>query len=900
MKVPISWLKDFVEIKLPLEELARKLTLAGLEVEAIQYVGLPMPATDSAKRLDFSISGIAWGADKIVVASVSEVMPHPNADRLVLCRLYDGIQDHIILTGAPNLFPFKGIGPLEKPLKVAYAREGAQIYDGHQSGQVLTTLKRTKIRGFDSYSMICSEKELGISDDHEGVIILDDDAPVGVPLAEYMGDAVLDISILPNTARAASILGVAREVAALTGGRLKDVGGKTMDEALDKGKRRDEKATIGGRASIEITAPELNPRFVLGLIENVEIRPSPYRVQRRLKLAGMRPISNIVDATNYAMFEVGEPLHAFDYDVLMDRASIAPNSSGRKKQTRVKIITRTARKGEKLITLDGVERTLDEKTMLVCDTTGPLSIAGIMGGAESEVSTKTRNILLEGAAWNFTNIRRTAKVQKLPSEASFRFSHGVHPAMAEVGVRRGLELMHAWAGGTLAAGLVDNYPLPPAVPKIEITPADVTRWLGIELGIDEIRQILESLEFPCTLKTENCLLASPPDHRLDIGAGVIGKADLLEEIARVYGYDRIPETRLADRLPPQRGNPSLEREEHIRDLLVKMGLQEIASYHMTSIEREARLGMNLDPTAYVRLVNPIASDRHVMRQSLLSSLMEAVERNSRIRSRMALFEIGPVFVISEGNDPSTGFQQAQPTSSPAPVTLVQAGQGLPAELQRLAIVLTGPRSLPGWQKADTEAMDFYDLKGLLSSLLEALHVGQEPKNGSTGYGNPTYEPALHPSFHPGRQASVQLGRRRIGVLGELHPVIRRNYDLPDFPLILAELDLDALLPLVPDRYECMPVPVFPPALEDLALVVDEALPAELVAEIIRVAGGKLVTGVHLFDVFRGEKIGAGKKSLAYRLTYQALAKTLTDRDVAGIRTRILRRLEQDLGATLRS
>ncbi len=886
MKVPISWLKDFIEITIPIEDLARKLTLAGLEVEEIRYVGYHLPAgriegqTSADSLLEINATGLGWAADKIVVASVSEVMPHPNADRLVLCKLYDGEQEHVILTGAPNLFPYKGIGPLEKPLKVAYAREGAQIYDGHQPGQVLTTLKRARIRGFDSYSMICSEKELGISEDHEGVIFLDEDAPLGVPLVDYMGDAVLDISILPNTARAASILGVAREVAALTGVPLKQ--SSVISDQL---------SGIGDFAEIEITNPELNPRFVLGLIRDVKIGPSPYKVQRRLKLAGMRPINNIVDATNYAMLEIGEPLHAFDYDVLVGRIANPPHKVP-------KIITRTAGPGEKLTTLDKVERTLDEKTVLVCDTAGALSIAGVMGGAESEVSEKTRDILLEGAAWNFTNIRRTARAQNLPSEASFRFSRGVHPALAERGVRRGLELMSQWADGVVAQGLVDNYPLPPATPTVEITAEDVKRWLGIQLSAEEIVKILASLDFHCELThhaSRITVRATAPDHRLDISEGIIGKADLLEEIARIYGYDRIPETRLSDELPLQRSNPSLEREERIRDLLVKMGLQEVVSYRMTSIEREARLGMNLNPAAYVRLANPIASDRCVMRQSLLSSVMEVVERNARIRTRMALFEIGPVFLASESND-------------------------LPDEPQRLAIVLTGPHGVAGWQPADTSAMDFYDLKGILAVLLEELHVGQVSKADEVGYGNPTYVPHVgqvskpdetghgnptyelhgHPTFHPGRCARLMVGEREIGVFGELHPIVRQNYDLPDSPLLAAEFDLDALLSLIPERYESRPVPAYPPVLEDLALVVDESLPAERLAEVIRQAGGKILADVRLFDLYRGEKIGAGKKSLAYSLTYQADNKTLTDKDVAGIRTRILRRLEQELGATLRS
>jgi phenylalanyl-tRNA synthetase beta chain len=417
-----------------------------------------------------------------------------------------------VLTGAPNLYPYKGQGKLPKPLKVAYAREGAHIYDGHQPGQVLTTLKRAKIRGIDSYSMICSEKELGISEDHEGVIILDDEAPVGVPLVDYMGDAVLNIAITPNIARTASIIGVAREVAAITGTRLKLPEGFYDFQA--------EGPSIDGKAAIQITTPELNPRFVVGLIQGITLGTSPYWMQRRLKLAGMRPISNIVDVTNYVMLEVGEPLHAFDYDVLVQRAAGKIPT----------IITRTAYPGERLTTLDNVDRPLDEFTVLVCDTAGSLSIAGVMGGQESEVYDATQevldaqgiplpenelqagkislrkqstvNILLEGAAWNYINIRRTVASQKLQSEAAYRFSRGVHPAMAERGVRRGIELMRQLAGGVISQGLVDEYPLPAVDPSVEITPLDVERWLGIRLETAEIVKILASLEFQCQVQGE--------------------------------------------------------------------------------------------------------------------------------------------------------------------------------------------------------------------------------------------------------------------------------------------------------------------------------------------------------------------------------------------------------------
>ena len=879
MKVPVSWLKDFVDITVPIPRLAYQLTLAGLEVEELRYIGLPLPQAAAegpqlaSEILGTNITGLAWEPEKIVTASVSEVMPHPNADRLVLCKLFDGLREHVVLTGAPNLFPYKGQGPLPKPLKVAYARQGAHIYDGHQPGLVLTTLKPAKIRGVESYSMICSEKELGISDDHEGVIIFDHDAPVGIPLADYIGDAVFDIKILPNIARAASILGVAREVAAITGAPL--------HIPQDFYQLKAEGPGIAGRASIEITNPELNPRFVLGLIQDVTIRPSPYWMQLRLKLAGMRPISNIVDVTNYIMLEVGEPLHAFDYDVLVERAAgKAPT-----------IITRTAFPNERLTTLDGIDRLLDPYTVLVCDTAGSLSIAGVMGGAESEVfdvsleqdqppegasapeqnlrTKSTSAILLEGAAWNNINIRKTIGAQKLQSEAAFRFSRGVHPAMAERGVRRGLKLMRQLAGGMIYQGLVDNYPLPPTDPIVELSPEDVERNLGIQLSADEIVDILQRLDFQCQLVTspssQVLVRAQTPDHRLDIGEGVVGKADLLEEIARVYGYDRIPDTRLKSELPPQRSNPTLEGEQLVVDLLVNLGLQEVISQRQTTPEREARRlapGTPSDDHPYLRIINPISSERVVMRHSVLNSVLETIERNSHIRPRMALFEVGPIFFNSETGD-------------------------RPDEFHRLAIALTGPRLEAGWQGPSTEVMDFYDLKGIITSLMDELHIPFQ------------VEPTDHPTLHPGKSARLLVREHQIGVFGELHPQVHEHYDFLANPVIAADLDLDLLVSLIPERYEMQPVPAFPPVLEDLALVVDESIPAARVVDVIKQGAGRMVTHITLFDVYRGDQIGKGKKSLAYSLTYQAGDKTLTDHDVAQIRQRIIRRLDQELDAKLR-
>ncbi len=536
MKIPLSWLKDYIDIDLSLEELARTLTMVGLEVEEINVIGLPLP--ENTSRQEFKFTGLAWDPDKFIVARIDEVMPHPDADRLTLCRLHDGTQEWVVLTGAPNLFPYKGLGTLDQPLKVAYAREGAILYDGHKPGYELTKLKRTKIRGVESFSMVCSEKELGISDEHEGVIILDPDAPTGTSLADYMGDAVFEVSILPNMIRDASMVGVARELSAVTDKPLKVPSRKVSSSG----------PIIDGLAAIEIYDPNLNPRFVLGLVQDLEPKPSPYWVQRRLRLAGMRPINSIVDATNYVMLETGEPLHAFDYDVLIQRA-------GGKAPT---IITRAANQGETLTTLDDIERSLDQHTILVCDTKGPLSLAGIMGGLESEVTGTTRNVLLEGASWNFINVRRTSSRLHLNSEAGYRFGRGVHPALASWAVDLGLERMVAWSGGTIAQGLVDNYPQPPVDPLVTISVQDVERKLGVTISAQQIAEILTRLEFVCKVSGDFVEAQTPP-HRLDIGKGVIGKADLMEEIARIYSYNNIPETNLADELPPTAEQPGISQ-----------------------------------------------------------------------------------------------------------------------------------------------------------------------------------------------------------------------------------------------------------------------------------------------------------------------------------------------------
>ncbi len=852
MRVPVSWLKDFVEFDISIEELAKVLTASGLEVDEIHYAGWQVPAEN---KYGFKITGIGWDPETIVVAEITEVGEHPNADRLTLCELFDGKEHHTVLTGAPNLYPFKGTGKLAKPLKVAYAKEGAVIYDGHADELVLTKLKRAKIRGIDSYSMVCSEKELGISGEHEGVIFLDEDAPVGMPLADYIGDAVLDISILPNNARNANIYGIAREVSALLNVPLKKVEYKTDTNG----------SAFKSKVAINITDPSLNPRFTLGLIQNVNIKPSPYWVQRRLRMAGMRPISNVVDATNYTMLEIGAPLHAFDYDVLAKRAGDKP----------VQIITRAAAKGEKLTTLDNLERTLTPENVLVCDAFSALSMAGIMGGLESEIyqhspevedssgRETTSNILLEAASWNFINIRKTANAHNLHSEAAFRFSRGVHPRVSLDSLKRCLYWMQQWSGGSVSPDIIDEYPAPVIDPVVTITEGDVKRWLGIDLKANEIADLLSRLEFTCVV-TGVSIAVKTPHFRTDIGEGIVGIADLMEEVARLYGIDRIPESRMADPLPPPNGNLSVQNEDFVRDVLAELGLQEVITHRMTSPEAENKLvcsGPTLSDADYVRLANPITPEKRVMRGSLISSVLTVVERNNKLTDSLSMFEIGPVF-IPQGND-------------------------LPLEPRRLAIAITGKRFGDAWDTKHPAKLDFYDLKGVLEGLFEKLHMVVN------------YTRADHSPYHPGKCVSILAGEMVIGSMGELHPVAFERYDFTS-PIIAAELDLERILDLMQTRFDVTPVSDFPPVLEDIAVIVEESLPAEQVEALIRQTGGKLLASVKLFDVFRSEQVGEGKKSLAYAMVYQKMDGTLTDKEATQIRTKIIQRLERELGAKLRS
>ncbi len=848
MRVPLSWLKEYVEITLPPEALAEKMTLAGLEVGSIEYYNVPADRP-------------AWDPELIVVCEVLDVQRHPNADRLVLATVDHGVGEPMqVVTGAPNL----KVG--DKGVKAPFARRGAQLYDGHQEGWVLTTLKPSKIRGVRSEAMICSEKELGLLDYHEQVIVLPKDAPVGMPLAEYMdmdavapSDVVLDLDLTPNLARCYSMIGVAREVAALTGQKLK-LNTPTMSASGP---------AIEGQIELEIDDPDLCRRYSATLIKGVEIGPSPYWMQRRLTLAGMRPISNIVDITNYVMWEWGQPLHAFDYRMVRPR----PGTDGPPT-----IIVRRAKPGETMTTLDGQLRRFTPDMLLITDGGGPVGIAGVMGGLDSEITSKTTDILLEAANFNNINNRRTSQALKLPSEASTRFGKGVPAELTIPAATRATELMRLHAGGEIAAGIADLYPTPQPKRVVHVTSQEVKRQVGIDVSAAEIVEMLKSLDFTCKLNGDE-VEATVPMHRLDVEI----TADLVEEVARMYGYDRIPLTLMTDELPPQRRNRVLEGEEKIRDVLVGCGLDEVITYRLTgkkTIEALDLAQAEMDESQYLKLSNPLTSDRVYMRRTMLGSLLETMRDNYRFLDRIAIFEVGRVYWPTPPSDPLVRGKDVGRVPIPADTQV-------PTEPRRLSIGMGGPRDERVFQ-GDAGMMDFYDLKGAVETLLSRL-----------GIDDVAYVPVQPASFHPGRTAQLMVSGQPAGVMGEIHPSIRERFDLPQMPILAAELDLDVILGAASDDRIMNPISRFPSVSQDIALVVDEDVPAGNLRAAILDAGGDLLADVVLFDLYLGEQVGAGKKSLAYALTYRAMDRTLTDEEVNQVQSKIVEAMKAQFGAELR-
>ncbi len=858
MRVPLSWLSDYVDLKLSTSELTERLTLAGLEVAGVEQVG------------DW------WDPETIRVGQVVAVLPHPDADRLVLVDVdYGGEAPQRVVTGAPNLFTYRGATALPL-LKVAFAREGAMLVDAYsdERPRPKKKLKGSKIRGVRSEGMVCSELELGISEEHEGIILLPADAPVGTPLRDYLGDEIVEIELTPDMARCLSIIGIAREVAALTEAPLR----LPADEWHPSG---DDSAA--DYVAVEIADPDLCNRYTAVVIKDVTIGLSPSWLQQRLTKAGLRPINNIVDITNYIMLEWGQPLHAFDYDVLVERAQRV----GAAKPT---ITVKRATAGEKFTTLDDLQRTLDEKMLMITDAAGPIAIAGVMGGQESEVSAKTTTILLEAATFEGINNRRTAAQLRLPSEASYRFARGVPATLNPLAARHAAELMRQAAGGRIVPGIVDCYPIEQQQPLVYTTASDVRRLLGMDVSAAQISAALQRLDF--TVQTVSDVQADapanatfalhrdageplietiPPWHRLDIAI----PADLTEEVARIIGYEHVGTTLINDVLPVQRRNDLFGTEESVRDILMGIGLQENINHPLTTPENHAKLNaphiVQTDagkPATYVTVANPSVPEKRSMRRSMLVSVFENLARNLRYTNRLMTFEVGRVYLPEQGN----GI--------------------LPDEDRRVSICVTGPRALPGFQTAGhpAEEMDFFDLKGMIETLLQRLGVDRARTEYRAKPDTGVFGP---------RCAEVLVDGTPIGLFGEVHPQVRAAFGIPSVRISAAELRLRPLIKPAWELQPMQPISTYPPVVEDLAFEVSEAVTAQDVQRAIRQAGDERLVGVELFDIYRGEPLAIGHKSLAYRLTYQSQQRSLTEKEVTSLRQRIIKTVETQTSGKLR-
>ena len=799
MKVSLNWIKQYVDVTLPPRDLAGRLTMAGNEVKGIEVIGE------------------SW--EGILVGQIAAVGPHPNADRLTLVTIDHGSGKEQVVCGAPNV----SVGA-----RVAYAPVGARLIDPH-SGE-LTMLKPARIRGVVSSGMACSEKELGISDDHEGILILPENMEVGRPLADYLGDVIFNMDITPNRPDCLAMVGLAREVAALTGQRV-----RLPDDSYPEAN-----SAIDSRVAVEIRDPDLCPRYCASLITGVTTGDSPRWMQERLISYGMRPISNIVDITNFVMLEYGQPLHAFDFEEL---------TGGR-------IIVRRASEGETIVSLDGVERVLSRNMLVIADAERAVAVAGVMGGANSEVSGWTSSILLEAASFNPRSIHYTGRTLGMPSEACMRFERGISPGLTIPALKRATQLITELAGGQAHRGIIDVYPGRAEPQPVKLTTDNVKRVLGVGFSRGQVQDTLTSLGFQCgpgASEAELAVLA--PYWRTDITLPV----DLIEEVARIIGYERIPTTLLDEPIPQHDPEPMVTLKRRVGQYMVSHGFQEIIFYSWASMETLRRVRAQPEAeSSLVRLVNPMTVDQSYLRPSLRPGLVAALAANQpHAEGGLRLYEAGRVFRPREGD--------------------------LPEEQEMLCGIVCGPRHASSWL-GDAVQMDFFDAKGIVEALLVQLGI------------TASFEPGTDEGMHPLRQAVIVAGDVALGVVGQLHPAVQEAFEI-EAPAFLFDLRLPALLPLVLPHRAFQPISRFPAVVRDMALVLDAATPHQKVVDAIK--GSPLVVRVELFDVYSGAQVPAGKKSLAYRVSYQSPDHTLTDQEVSRVQQKLLNRLSRELGAVLR-
>jgi phenylalanyl-tRNA synthetase beta chain len=795
MRVPVAWLREYCDPGMPAEQLADSLTMSGLKVERLHHVGVG-DATD------------------FVIGQVLSAEPHPDADRLTVCSVDIGASaPSTIVCGAPNVAAGQ---------TVAVARPGAVMPDG-------STLGKAKLRGVESHGMILAEDELGIGEDHEGIMVLAENLQVGAPLSEHLPivDEVLELEITPNRPDAMGVHGVARDVHAVTAAPLSE--DPTAQDAEPGGEDSAE-----DHASVEIADPDICLRFTARVFEDVKIGPSPPWLKQRLMAAGQRPISNVVDITNYVMLTTAQPLHAFDLDEVRGR----------------RIVVRRAQEGETMTTLDGVERTFSSDMALVCDAQGPSGIAGVMGGQISEVSDSTTRVLMEAATWVGPNIMRTSKALGLRTEASARFEKQLHPEQAIQAQRLAARLMVELCGARMVPGTIDAYPHPPEPRVVPLRAERMERLLGERIDEETANGILERLGFA---PTDDGWLV-PPWRDADVQR----EADLIEEVARIHGLDKLPTTLPARENAIGRLTGSQPLRRRLEDLLRDRGLLEAISYSFTSPEALARLRVTDAEPLVVE--NPLSEDLSVMRPLLLPGLLDAARHNAAHgRGDVALFESAHVY-LGGGQTPSH-----EPT--------------------HICALLT--QAAPGGWRTPARPADFYAAKALLEALMEAAGVEWRAQAGG------------EPFLHPGSAATIVAeDGSQLGWIGELHPLVLREWEL-DGPVAAFELDADRLFELAPQASTYSDVTSFPAVLQDIAVIVPDEVSAERLAEVVREGGGDLLGSLRVFDLYHGEQVGEGSKSLALRLEFRAPDRTLTDEEVAERRTAIERALES-IGGKLRA
>ncbi|HJM89892.1 MAG TPA: phenylalanine--tRNA ligase subunit beta [Dehalococcoidia bacterium] len=809
MLVSIKWLRDYVDLPddVDVEAVAHRLTMGSAEVEGIEVVGAQ------------------WDRELVTVGSVLSVDPHPDADRLRLATVdYGGDAPQQVVCGAPNL---------AEGQRIAFARAGATLFDA-RSGEA-STLKPAKIRGFESSGMVLSERELGISDEHEGILVLADDAPIGTAVADYLGDTILDVHIWPNRPDEMCMVGIAREVAAIEGSAW-----STPDDSYPEAG-----PPAADAVSVAIEDPELCARYVATVVDNVTIGPSPEWMQERLRAAGQRPISNVVDITNYVMLELGQPLHAFDLDAVQGT-----------------VVVRAAHEGEHMTTLDGEDRELSTDTLLITDDSGPIALAGVMGGLSSEVGDTTTSILLEAATFDAPTIRRTATRLGMRSEASARFERGLSAELPLHASRRATQLLIELCGGTARSGAVDVYPRPHVAAEVDVPRARLDTLIGFTVPDEEVERGLRALGFEVEHSAAEGAdigwSVRAPWWRTDIAIA----DDIAEEVVRIAGYDLLPATTPSGQIPRRESRPLIAIRERLRDGLAEAGMQEVLTYTLTS-EESLRRVIAADELAKLnplRVNNPQAVDRELLRPSLRQSLLEVVDRNIRAGADdIAVFEVARVYL-------------------PVP------DESLPAEREQIVGAVSGLET-DRWGQTTERQLDFFDAKGALEEAMRRLNVAID------------FEAADEFGMLPGRVARLSIDGEPVGVIGEMHPATLAAFGIEQ-PVTLFEIDLEALLAHVPEHHQALDVPRFPAVEQDLALVVDAAVSAAALQAMIEQS--RLVASARPFDVYRGDQLPDGKKSVAFAIEYQATDRTLTGEDANKEQDRILGRLTREFGAEPRS